>query len=636
MISKRVRSIVFVTITLLFGLHIFRVFLPTVIWYLGQFLVAEQLALFALGTFALSLFTPLIYRLLGERRILILTAGGLALVRLGLQFANTPLTQLGLATIGLALWGWFIPFWLQSPRNRSQANDLPVMVVAFPLTYLLDTFSRTLLWSYDLAWQRGFWPVVVASGLVVLVLVLLWYELSEGPIGGPAEEPALGGVLPFLGLGPFLYLTLSQLNNPAALSAATGWGDTAAHLAVNGFTAMGALACVWASGWPAQRRWLAALLSGGVLTGALVLSYTHTGPGWLVYLLAAPTIWLCLGWLLTGTTRRKPLRLGLWRTSLATFLALLIMLAIVFLVAQFDMFSMIIVAGALICLTTTWSAWGQEKPDTALFAEAVRLVGMSAQVLLVGAVLWSVASPTPQAMAPPSNQPLRVMTYNIHQGIDADMKLDLQAIAEAIAEQNPDVVALNEVNRARATNGFVDVLPTISRHLGMPYVFGANYADGQYGNAVLSRYPILSWDNTHYTHNTTEVRGLLRAVIQTAEGSITFYATHLDHLASPEDVRAEQVIEALAVWDGNLHSVLLGDLNARADTPELQPIYHAGFVDVLWVTGQEAVFTFWDPIPISSKRIDYIFLTPDLTVEDAWVVLTRASDHLPVAADIRP
>jgi len=96
------------------------------------------------------------------------------------------------------------------------------------------------------------------------------------------------------------------------------------------------------------------------------------------------------------------------------------------------------------------------------------------------------------------------------------------------------------------------------------------------------------------------------------------------------------VAEALVLWDGAPRSVLLGDLNAEPDKPELQAIYQAGFVDALAATGQEDVFTFWDPVPTPGRRIDFIFVTPDLALGRAWVVQTRASDHLPVLAEVGP
>jgi endonuclease/exonuclease/phosphatase family metal-dependent hydrolase len=311
------------------------------------------------------------------------------------------------------------------------------------------------------------------------------------------------------------------------------------------------------------------------------------------------------------------------------------MLAIAVWVAVYSRLWMTPVAGAVLALAATWAARTETRHGSdAVWAGLERLSTMAVLVLLVVQFLL-LQSRAPQIVAAlPASRPLRVMAYNIHQGVSADLRMDLEAIADVIVRENPDVVVLNEVNRARATNGFVDTLPFISRRLGMRYVFGANYRDGQYGNALLSRYPILAWDNTHYTHNTTELRGLLRVAIAAPGGPITFYATHLDHLSSPGHARAAQVAEALAAWDGEPRAVLLGDLNATAEAPELAPIYEAGFVDVLAAAGQADAFTFWDPTP--DRRIDFIFSTPDLSPGRAWTVPSRASDHLPVLAEVGP
>lgn len=61
-----IRSVLLATLTLLFGLHTFRVFLSVVIWYLGQRLNGPQLALYALATFAMALPIPLVRRFLGS------------------------------------------------------------------------------------------------------------------------------------------------------------------------------------------------------------------------------------------------------------------------------------------------------------------------------------------------------------------------------------------------------------------------------------------------------------------------------------------------------------------------------------------------------------------------------------------
>jgi endonuclease/exonuclease/phosphatase family metal-dependent hydrolase len=596
---------------------------------------APLLGLFALGTFAPALLAPLVRRLLGERGALALTVGGLALVRLAIQWTDAPLAVLVLATAGLVLFGWFLPLWLPSRRNRPTLSDLPVLAIAFPLAFLLDTGSRTWLLSYDLAWRHEWWAGLIVIGLAGLTLVLLWRELADHSLEAPAEEPPLGRVWPFLGLGPWLYLAMAILHNPSAWAAITGWSDVPAHLVVNACGAMGALGCVLVAAWQPRRGWFWALLAGGLLVGALALFTAGIGPGGLWLGLATLAAWAALGWVLAGTAREEPLRPGIWRSGLVTFLALLLMLVIVFVVSQYNLAWVTVVAGAVLLLAATWAARGPAIRERVAWQGGTVLAGAVAIVALLTVALLALADMTPRPVAtPPAGQPLRVMTYNIHQGMDGDFRIDLAAIAEAIAAENPDVVALNEVNRARSNSGFVDTLPLISRRLGLPYVFGANSPDGQYGNAVLSRYPIREWRNTLYTHNTTEVRGLLRVVIEAPGGPITFYSTHLDHIDSPKNARAAQAAEALAAWAGAPRSILLGDLNAEPGKPELQAIYQTGFVDVLKATGQDNVFTYWDPIPTPGRRIDYIFVTPDLAVSRAWVPQTRASDHLPVLVEI--
>ena len=77
-------------------------------------------------------------------------------------------------------------------------------------------------------------------------------------------------------------------------------------------------------------------------------------------------------------------------------------------------------------------------------------------------------------------------------------------------------------------------------------------------------------------------------------------------------------------------------MNATSETPEIQQINTAGFVDMLKVTNQEDVFTFWDPVPVPGYQIDHIFVSPDLEFGEAWVPQTRASDHLPIVVEIYP
>lgn len=699
----RARSLLLTTFTLLFGLHIFRIFLPTVTWYLGRYLSAVQLGLYALGTFALTLLAPIMRRRLGERGALALAIGGLALVRLIIQLARSPLANLVLATAGLGLLGWFIPLWRESLRNCPTPNRVPILAVAFPLALLLDTVSRSLLLSYDLAWRYDWGAILFIASLVVWTLILLWRELQEGKVGQTAEESPLSHALPLIRLGLWFYLTLAITHNPSTLMAATGWSDATAHLVVNGLALLGLVAYVELARSPSPsvsldfavvdervvlhgnglRRWPWKLLGGGLLVAALILFFVGIGPGWLWVGLASLNSWAALGEGVTGASGRASSPPALadsywpssasvhgvgnagwrsrWHSAAITFATLLTVVVAVIVVSEHDLLWMTPLVGGILLAVAAWAMHVQpgrrvtavsETDGTSLShtrpsSARQGCLGKAGRHLFPGAVVGTIVmgillpvgirgrfndSPGFVEAALP-DRPLRVMTYNIHHGIDADWRLDLKAIARVIALEDPDVIVLNEVNRARPSNGFVDTLPIISRQLRMVYVFGANQRDGLYGNAVLSRYPILEWDNKHYTHNTTQVRGLLHVVVDAPGGPVTILGTHLDHL-DHQHARAEQVTELLEAWAGAPRTVLLGDLNAEPQAPELSAIYTAGFVDVLAESGLDDVFTFWDPVP--SRRLDFIFVTPDLPLVQAWVVPSRASDHLPVLAEVGP
>ena len=87
---------------------------------------------------------------------------------------------------------------------------------------------------------------------------------------------------------------------------------------------------------------------------------------------------------------------------------------------------------------------------------------------------------------------LRVVTYNIHHGQARDNKFDYKRLAETIRKLKPDVVALQEVDKGTRRVKGVDQAKKLAAMLGMNHAFGnaLHFAGGQYGEAVLSRFPI--------------------------------------------------------------------------------------------------------------------------------------------------
>src|SRR6202453_702430 len=86
---------------------------------------------------------------------------------------------------------------------------------------------------------------------------------------------------------------------------------------------------------------------------------------------------------------------------------------------------------------------------------------------------------------------LRILTYNVHRCVGTDRRLDVGRVAEVIAAQSPDIVALQEVDVRRARTGGVDQAHRLAQRLGMAFHFNAalRVEEEQFGDAILTALP---------------------------------------------------------------------------------------------------------------------------------------------------
>lgn len=263
---------------------------------------------------------------------------------------------------------------------------------------------------------------------------------------------------------------------------------------------------------------------------------------------------------------------------------------------------------------------------------------------------------------------MKLLTYNIHHWEGTDGRVDAARMAEVIRESGADVVALNEVfHPACQEPDGQPLLETMARSLSMAYVFGETvsfYPDAgfpaPYGNALLTRYPILSAEaHLMVALPGREQRGFLRAALDTGEAvPLTLYVTHLDH--RHEDARLAQIKSMLGLIArcGDHPHIILGDFNAltpskdsrHPDMPKKsgreviwggQVVTHllqAGYVDAYAATGHGSAET-W-PTENPQARIDYAFLSPPLAARlrrcRRWETALAhvASDHFPVLLEL--
>ena len=225
---------------------------------------------------------------------------------------------------------------------------------------------------------------------------------------------------------------------------------------------------------------------------------------------------------------------------------------------------------------------------------------------------------------------LRVLTYNINHGEGTDGRVKLRRIADVIAAAEPDVVALQEVDRGTARTGRVDQADVLGRMTGMEHAFGRSlyFLGGEYGNALLSRRPIAGSETVELPTGTRgEPSGALLVRIRLDDGEeILIVSTQLDDRADADDRRAAADRINAAIGDGP--AVLAGDLGVPVSDPPFDRLATA------WAS------TAADPLPTvpagrPTAQVDHVLVAPPgrwRLVEARVLDAPDASDHRPVLA----
>ncbi|APZ94242.1 endonuclease/exonuclease/phosphatase family protein [Fuerstiella marisgermanici] len=229
---------------------------------------------------------------------------------------------------------------------------------------------------------------------------------------------------------------------------------------------------------------------------------------------------------------------------------------------------------------------------------------------------------------------LRVLSYNIHHAEGVDGKLDVDRIAQVILSANADIVALQEVDQKVTRSKDVDQPAELARLTKMNVAFGANIPlqGGHYGNAVLTRFPIIEHKN-HLLPNlgNGEQRGVLVAELEISKTKqpLVLFATHLDHRRDErERVASAEAINKLAAAHDHKAMLLAGDLNAVPDSKTLSDLGRE------WQrTNEQPIPTI--PVATPTRQIDYVLCRPAQrwkVVETEVLGEAVASDHRPIIA----
>jgi endonuclease/exonuclease/phosphatase family metal-dependent hydrolase len=224
--------------------------------------------------------------------------------------------------------------------------------------------------------------------------------------------------------------------------------------------------------------------------------------------------------------------------------------------------------------------------------------------------------------------PLTMVTWNIHGAVGTDGRYAPERIAKVLAEIDADVIALQEV--PLGGGGRASVLELLRESTGFHAAEGPteDTPARRYGNAVLSRYPVVAVRSIDLSFGSREPRGALDADLSCHGHPLRVIATHLG--LRPAE-RRHQIRVLLQAFDtDSMPVVLMGDLNE----------WFVWGRPLRWLVSHfepvPAPRTFPSRLPVFS--LDRLWIRPRhrlVQVRTHATPLARvASDHLPLIAHI--
>lgn len=251
----------------------------------------------------------------------------------------------------------------------------------------------------------------------------------------------------------------------------------------------------------------------------------------------------------------------------------------------------------------------------------VGLTGLLTAAAFAGAFVLS-AKPVPPAQNPAA---VRIITYNIQQGYDANGQKGYLAQADLLRQANADVIGLEESDTARISGGNSDIVRYFADQLGMYSYYGPKVVAGTFGIALLSKYPIEN-PRTFYMYSTGEQTAAILA--QVTVGGVTYHLL-VTHLGNGGPIVQQQAV--LQEVKGVQKLVSMGDFNFRPDGDQYRlttSVLKDAWL-MRWPSGVDAEGV--NPV----DRIDHVFVSPDVEVVEAQYLDGGQSDHPALVVEVK-
>jgi endonuclease/exonuclease/phosphatase family metal-dependent hydrolase len=250
-------------------------------------------------------------------------------------------------------------------------------------------------------------------------------------------------------------------------------------------------------------------------------------------------------------------------------------------------------------------------------------------------------------MKPGADPALTVVTYNIHKGFSAlNRRLVVHEIRERLHALAPDVVFLQEVQGAHHRHSRRHITwPHEAQHEFLTqegghsaYGLNASYQDGHHGNAIVSRFPIVSSENIDISHHALENRGLLHCEMAVPGWKEPLHCinVHLGLWARSRRFQLEWLCDRIREEvPERAPLVVAGDFNDWRGTATAVLTHELGLAEVFEQSAGRHARSFPARLPLLSlDRIYVRGLKVSATQRLAGGAWSRLSDHAALAAHL--
>jgi endonuclease/exonuclease/phosphatase family metal-dependent hydrolase len=236
---------------------------------------------------------------------------------------------------------------------------------------------------------------------------------------------------------------------------------------------------------------------------------------------------------------------------------------------------------------------------------------------------------------------LRIATYNIHkgvQGLGPARRLEIHNLGHAVEQLDADIVCLQEVRKLhRREERFFTRWPELPQAEFLcpegycaVYQTNAKTKHGEHGNALLTRWPIISQGHEDMSDHRFEQRGLLHVIVQVRRRPVHVIVVHLGLIAGSRVRQIEQIGRYIQREIPKREAVVVaGDFNDWG--AKLRPTMNElGFRDFI---GERAM-TYPSRLPLT--QLDFVYgrgVKPVGMEIPRGRIWWRMSDHLPLIAE---